>query len=54
MMQYWPVWPVVRGDEPVLASVDCDGAHGHVEGHVPVVVKGYDVVLASVARGPRP
>ena len=53
MMQYSPVWPVVRGDEAVLACVDWDGALGRVEGHVHVVVKGDDAILACVASGPR-
>ena len=44
---------MVRGDDAVLGCVDWDGGHGHVEGHVHVVVKGDDVVLACVFRGPR-
>ena len=51
MMQYSPVWPVVQGDETVLGCIDWDGAFGRVGGHVHVVVRADDAVLAFVDRG---
>ena len=44
---------MVQGNNVVLACVDWDGGLGRAEGHVHVVVKGDDAILACVASGPR-